>query len=513
MKKSITTLFKNETLLWASALSLLISFVMSFTFYINNDGFYYLNGAQDILNLGFAATHPSLSWPFYPLLIAVTSYCTALSPEHSALLLQAGFQVLLIISFVSIVRVLGGNKTVQALAALTLLLHPDLIAYRDSILRDFGYWGFLFASFYMLIRYYQKPSWNLAFAWFSTIAIATLFRIEGVVIIALSPLIGLLDFQSSWKSRLTAVIQLYTPWILLGFAGIVFVFIYSGNTLPLGRLHELSIWWNDFFTGSLVSKWNHFEVLLAGILPLLHEDSAKAFIWGGFIAYLAYELVKTIYPFFLALVFYGQWQHSLEKAIPRFEQRIIYALLAITFLVPTIFIISRWFMRGRFLMPFTLLLLIWVPFTLYAIYERYHKHAIIHRYSRLIKTTLIALVFGLLIDGMISFNSPASVVKESAQWIDQNTSEQATLYSNNFPLLYYAHRPGSDFNAIPIAPPLETVLSDKNWKKYDYLALFIKRKDKKTEQLISQYIPYPPIQRFENSRGYQVWIFKGEHEK
>lgn len=504
---SIWHSIKNEPIIWASLLSLLISLFMSHDFFINNDGIYYLKGAEALLHHGTESTHPSLVWPFYPILIAGLSYFTFLPVEYSALIWQALFQIILIISFINIIRLLGGNKTIQALAGLTLLLNPELVDYRNFIIRDFGYWAFLLASFYYFLDYCKNPSWLKAGLWFVTIVIATLFRIEGVVILGLTPLLCFLSPKQSWKIRLWNGVRLYTFGFIIISALCLFLLLSAKDISMLGRLADLLGWWNDL-THNIASQWR--DLLKKQSLPLwqVHEDSLHIFLLGGFLSYFIYELIKVINPLFFGIVLYGQWHHCLEKFAGSLEKRLVLGFLAINLFIPLVFLSSRWFVRGRFLMPASLILLLWVPFTLYALYQRWHQHPFVKRHYRALKILLGVLLLSLLIDCMFKFNSPGALIKESAHWIETHTPEDATLYSNNYPLSYYAHRPGPNFNANPSAPFLEEALTNNQWKKYDYLALFIKRKNKTSEALIEGSIPYPPIKRFENKRGYQIWIYE-----
>ena len=276
LSANIGNITKSDPRVWAVLASLLISLVISSLFFINNDGIFYLLAAEDVLLHGSAATHVGLKWPLYPLLIAGLSYVTHLPLTASALIWQAFFQVILVISFINIVRVLGGNKTIQVLAAAVIILHPTLNEYRSLIIRDFGYWAFLLTGFYYLLRYSQYPSWGNVLAWLFSVGLATLFRIEGVVIIALSPLLLFFVADTSWKTKLKLSFNLYLPWLVVACAIVLFLLFKHQNLSAFGRLAELDFWWN-YFSGSFFLQWDNMEVNIEKIMHPAFGSMSRLF--------------------------------------------------------------------------------------------------------------------------------------------------------------------------------------------------------------------------------------------
>src|SRR6185437_14432921 len=109
----------------------------------------------------------------------------------------------------------GGDRQTQIFAAIVILLFPYLNHDRDNILRDFGYYAFGLISLYYFIRYFKYPNWRNAICWNVSIVIATLFRVEGLILSALAPLALLFQTQVEFKQRFTSLIKIYSlPFII-----------------------------------------------------------------------------------------------------------------------------------------------------------------------------------------------------------------------------------------------------------------------------------------------------------
>jgi hypothetical protein len=501
----IKIIHKSDPRFWAVIFSLIISCIIAWQFYINVDGIYYLKAAEDLLLHGKEAKHHGLSWPFFPLLIASLSYVSHLSLLNSAIIIEALLQIILVLAFINIIRALGGSLNLQWLAAAVILLHPQLNEYRGEIIRDFGYWGFLLSSFYYFIRYIQKPHWKYIIFWALLMVLATLFRIEGVMIIALTPLILLL-LQQPWKQRFIHVLRFYSPWIVITLIIVGLLFIYNQNLSALGRLNELQKWFY-YFINNFTQQWEMMQIGITPILPTLLKSFTGVFLTGGFLIYFLYVLLLTIQPLFVGLAILGQWKHSLQKIVSKNEQRILYGFLAINLLIPILILLVRWYITSRFVMPFALLVLLWVPFALYTLYELWQTSHFAKRYLWPARIGIALVVIALLIDGTYSYSSTGVVVKEAGLWVQTHVAKNETVFTNNPQLAFYANRPGMDLTAQNIDVPLSQGLQNNRWQQFDYLALVVKRKKQADHQLIEQTLKGQPIAHFENRRGDQVLIF------
>lgn len=495
----------NDPRVLALIVSLLSSFILGLHFYINVDGILYLNTAKSFLNHSDIIPPLGAKWPFYSWLIATLTQITGFSLQTSALVLQAVFVALLAISFINIVRLLGGNKWVQYLAAAVILLHPDLNENRNTILRDFGYLAFLFTGIYYFFKYFSKPSWYLAFIWTLCMGLAVLFRIEGIVLFLMMPFFMFFQTEKSFAKNLLQTFRLYSFFALLCLFALTIVFWkhHEISASTLGRVAELPQWWQHI-THSVFSHWDNMRDEIKNFFPLMKTPHVSIFMLGGFFIYIVYRLITATGVLFFGLSVYGQ----IKKVFSLPQQYILYGLLSINAIIILVFVSMNWFVAERYLMVFSLVLLLWTPFAIQLIYQKWIKTSYHRQYPWLGKTLVIIIALGLAVESYVSFGPSHAFVNESAEWIQTHTPENATVYSNNVQLAYYANRPGPNWNTTPSVENIDVVLNKKGWEKYDYVAFYINRNDKKLNDKVSTLFDYPPLEEFTNNKGDKILIYK-----
>ena len=73
------------------------------------------------------------------------------------------------------------------LAAGVILLSHELNSVREYIIRDHGFWTFYLSSLFFLLRFFKKPIKSYALGFSLSLAIATLFRVEGSLFLLFLP--------------------------------------------------------------------------------------------------------------------------------------------------------------------------------------------------------------------------------------------------------------------------------------------------------------------------------------
>ncbi|HAD72150.1 MAG TPA: hypothetical protein DCF94_08985, partial [Gammaproteobacteria bacterium] len=136
----------------AVILSVLISIItILFPDTPNDDAYVYIKTAEIFLAEGTIAAFQHYAWAGYSLLIAFVSQL-GFSLFTSAFVINALFYALLVYSFLSIVKLIDDSPQVLILAALSVLLYPQLNEYRYLIIRDVGFWALsLFALWQLLL--------------------------------------------------------------------------------------------------------------------------------------------------------------------------------------------------------------------------------------------------------------------------------------------------------------------------------------------------------------------------
>ena len=180
--------------------SLLIAgYVLSLGERPNDDAYTYVRVADILLHDGLAAAYAYYPWATYSVLFA-HFILIDLDLFTGGRVLNALLYALLAVSFVSLAGELVRNAESQRrsailfLAAVTVLLYPQLNEYRSMLIRDVGYWAFMLLGLQQLIVAVRLPARSSQFvgrllAFFAALLFAFAFRAEALGYLILTPLL------------------------------------------------------------------------------------------------------------------------------------------------------------------------------------------------------------------------------------------------------------------------------------------------------------------------------------
>jgi len=144
--------------------SLLIAgYVLSLGEWPNDDAYTYVRVADIMLHEGLAAAYAHYPWATYPVLLA-HFVLIDLDLFTAGRVLNALLYALLAVSFVSVAGELVRNaeptrrSAILFLAAVTVLLYPQLNEFRSMLIRDVGYWAFMLLGLQQLMVAVRMPS-------------------------------------------------------------------------------------------------------------------------------------------------------------------------------------------------------------------------------------------------------------------------------------------------------------------------------------------------------------------
>jgi len=467
---------------------------------VNNDGIKYLQAAEAFANSGLKAAMEVYRWPFYSILIALAAKLSGLSFEHAAYLLNAALLVIIVGSFVTLAKDLGGSSTTQLFAAILILGHPQLHVYQNYIIRGFGYWGFSLLSLLFLIRYYRALKWRHALGWGIFMSVATLFRPEGAILCCFTPLVLLLQKNSGLWKRFIQTLKPYTVNIILLLFFLTWRFSSPDQSnVRIGRLNEIL---NQFQSG-ITLLTNNLEEKAALVSQAIFNDPSSN--WGltvtisGLFGICIYRLVTTLGPLHTLLSGHAIF----KKLIPKEDgaRKVLAYFTILNLLIPTIHIGQKFRISHRFFMLATLSLLLWSPFSLDRIFQRWREKRKLLTANSLICSLLSLALIILFVCAFIPAKPNKAYVISAGKWLRHNIPPKARLYSNSEQVSYYAQREFlpwdiSDNASIP------------DWKSDDFIALRVKKKNaNKFTQWLSQ-SPLRSFKVFENQQGDRVIILK-----
>ncbi len=469
---------------------------------VNNDGIRYFRAASAFLNGDFSAGVAIYKWPFFSLIIAAVSKLTGLGVEQAAYALNAGLTVLLIIAFLAVVQELGADRPTVIAAAFVILLFPELNKYRSFIIRDTGYLAFYMASLLYLFRYWKTWKPEFFWKWFGCAGLASLFRPEGVVFLTLIPMMIWMRSQVPLTWRAVQYVLGAALCVML-FAGLsLWLFASEGEA---GQLHvlsqplqALSTAWQQIGT----NLWFKLTAIEEEVLTEFSSDYSSVVLLIALLAIVVIEIVRRMSIVYAVIV-----AHAVRANIAFSEpdaKELWYRLIALNLAVLFAFAAVQLFVVGRYTVALLLTLLLAAPFSLAFLYRRWRA-----------RTAPRAWLFPavgalLLILGLESLDvyTDKRFLRAAGHWVRENTAPTATLYGDNQAFIYYSGKPAFRDHARYDWAETMAMIYRQEWRKYDYLGVYVSHKQVQRQARIEQHIGRPATQVFANRKGDRILIFK-----
>jgi hypothetical protein len=382
-------------------------------------------------------------------------------------------------------------------------VYPSLNEYRSFVIRDFGYWAFCLVALAWFLRYLRAPRVGTAVAWGASIVLATLFRIEGLVILVLLPFALLLRPGVPFAARcgqvaaaqavLLTLLCALAAWTLFG--------------LPIeqtGRLTE-PIQWVQQFGRQLTGGFQQKAAALGQ--AILNQYSTSYAMWGVLAVLLVILVGKTIgtlTPLYTLLALHA-WRGRLGP-LPAGTGRVLGWLVLVQTAILVGFLANNFFLTGRFAMAWALTVMLLVPFSLVRLHELWLRRDAEARRKRWLFPAVCAVLLVMAVDGL-TFGSSKAYIRDAGLWLKERAPAEAKIHSNSRIVTFYAAKRGADWARGFTWEETAALLQDGSWRNYDYLAVAVDRKHPERAEALAAKLGRAPAARFDNGRGDQVLVF------
>jgi hypothetical protein len=470
------------------------------------DGIKYLHAAEVFIQQGFTATFHSHEWPLYSILIGLLAKYFPLSLVGSAHLLDALFDFMTVFVFFHLIADMGGKRRIQWIGALLLMTLPYFNHFRDDILRDHGYFAFSLLAMWFLIRYARDMEWKHAIGWAGAMLVATLFRVEGIILLLFLPLIFFFRPNFNWVKKIKLILKAYTLHIMtfLGFLGLL------GWSL---MTHQVAVLWNTYFYRLVQLRYavdfqNLFftfhektNLIRTNIITSDSADKAIYVVIFGLIAVYFTTLLYTLEIPNAVLILYT-WIK--KKIMSDWASQIVWkSFVWLNVLITVVFVCQGFFLTSRYMGLLSILLLMCAPFAIEHIYQNFQQAP--QRFKGSQFWIFVLLVMGLLymiVAGVGHFGQDKRYQIQVGQWIQAHIDPKVEMCFDNLQVAYYAGRAqGCVWHEN--RTQIYQVLSQKN---IPYVAFKFSRHDLSVPSIIQQY-HWKIEQVFKNRRGDQVILF------
>lgn len=463
---------------------------------INSDGVLYLRMAMSYLEGGLSATAQLYDWPFFSILIALLHQFTGIGLERCGEIINSLLFVVFTDALILICSQLVSNRLQLIITAVLILSFITLNDYRSYIIRDIGYWAFISVAIYRLMKFLPTPSFNNALLWLLSGLLATLFRVEAIVIIAASPLF--LFLQSHPDKQIKAVFKLYSGLIAIGVIAGLFLIQQQGLAAAFGKLQQFASFTD---TSSLFAQRS--DSFATTILNQHSEEYSAMILIGGLLTMFIYKLFNGVGLVLLGLYGYSRYHFPLARKCDYIRRYLLY-FAAINLIILLAFLYKEFFISTRYMLMLIMsLFLLLIPQLSAGIEQLWrNKH----------KKTLVLLIVIALVSIVDTFHHTVSkgYIKETAIWASQNLPASSYTITDNKTVDFYFDLNAVSTNNIALiadAVDFKHHLSPQQIKRYDFIILVRDKKDRNKYSTI-HYDLLESVYSAENSRGDSAIVYR-----
>jgi hypothetical protein len=456
--------------------SLLLSLIARTGSTLNRDGILYVNTAQVFLDEGFGAAKTAFNWPFLSISLALVSKITGLGLENAGYLLNALFMAGACALMVSCAQ--RRHPEIAWSVCLMTLALPGLNEYRNELLREFGCWFFIMLSFWLALRWSEKPRWLMALAIQVALGAAGLYRPEAL---ALFPAL------IAWQIFAAPKGERWHRLLMLGClplaAGIALLALNFSGYLSLGeRLGgDLSRLNSDRFDAKA-------QILASALIEYARGQARTILLWGSLALVPIKIIQKTgllLIP--LAFLFFSREVRTTAARFPLFAWGIAAHLLVLC-----VFVTDLQFLAGRYV---GLILLFSAPFVATGFW------LMIQRYPRW-RWLMVGLAVALALSNVISTGPGKQHFVDAGHWLASNSKGPSGVYIDSGRTAHHANWPKIKLADRNNRPAIEQAAA---LAQYELFVLEILRRDPPLEDWMDE-TGLRILQRFDHPNGDAVII-------
>jgi hypothetical protein len=405
--------------------------------------------------------------------MAGTSQATGLGLENAGHLLNALFMAGACALMVSCVS--REKPELAWFACLAVLSLPGFNEYRNELLREFGCWLFVMFSFWLVLRWQDRPTWWLAFGAQASLLGATLFRPEALALYA-----ALIAWKLSGPKD-----QRWHKLAVIGAAPVIGAAVLVGLYLT-GQLGDSRL--GSEFSRLSTARFDAKADILAGGLLDYARGNARAILFFGSLALIPIKLIQKFGIVLVPLYFFFAARKTWRMGN---VDRLMLCAIIVHLLVLSVFVTDLQFLAGRYV---ALILLFATPFIATGL-----RHLLTHRPKLLWPALLIALAMALA--NVVSTGPGKGHFVSAGKWLATNASPER-VYIDSKRTAYYA-----GWEKMPIAKrdEREQIVKAAAEGSHGLFVLEVSRKDAPWTPSLAE-SGLEVIQRFDQSNGDAVII-------
>jgi hypothetical protein len=465
----------------------------------NDDAFSYLKAADLYNQSGLEAMLSAYGWYGYSALIAFTDSFLPLDTLASAHLLNMLSCALLTWAFITLCAECHHGERIPFFAAAIILVYPTINEMRYELIRDFFYWACCLSALIHLIRFHRSGHWMNAVGWMLAMITAVFFRLEGLLLLALSPFALLMSGKDTMKQRLYKLMPLGILGIV-GLTGALLVFSLAG--IHLVDVFRFAYRWylpllTDFTQTILgAADSSNLSYHLSSQLAPFTGKGLLVLLFGVLYSVLA-NLADALGNGLAVLTLYWAYRY---KTQPEESARWPWLFfLGGSLFTLLLFVCIMQFLTSRYAVMSALMVLVLLPRYLDQLYVSARAQLRLPLFNKL----FAAALFYFTVDSLVSFGYSKQYIEDAIDWTQSNVPADSMVQTNSYALAYFTGLV-SDYDQVETDPLI--TLGTTAGKHFLILAL--SHRDAEARELASMQAGLQEVAHFANKRNDAIVIYR-----
>jgi hypothetical protein len=396
----------------------------------NDDAYVYVRTAEIFSLDGFSTALQHYSWAGYSILISLFGNL-GFSLFTAAYVVNALFFALLVFAFISILKEIDASESSLMLAAVTILVYPELNEYRYFIVRDIGFWAFSIFALWQFLLYTKQATIRYGLGFCCSLLLAAMFRIEAIAYLMITPFALLLDYRFEMRERSKRFLKLYKIIGATMIVGIILLTLLGLNAWQL-FIEFLSVYkpfLQNLLNTDTAQSYELGIALFNDHAAPYSQEYIALFMLAGLSAILLATVVSGIGGPFLVVLIIGFLRGKLRLQRQIALPVIFYVVVNIVILFAFIFVTR--YLSSRYTILMCILLALFIP----VFFSQLLQKAAADR-TKYVKAFIVLFVTFCVIDSFYSFGTSRDYIDDAIDWIVLQKESPGGLLTNNHALAY-----------------------------------------------------------------------------
>jgi hypothetical protein len=474
ISKKLSALSENKLQAIFTLLGVLIACQVMFIQHgwINDDSVLYFEVARLFAMGEWQQGFALFNWPFYPVLISAVHQLTQLEIQTSAQVLNVLFFAIAAYSFISLIRLAGGNKTTILCGGFLLLSSSYIVGdVLPMLMRDQGFWAMFLTSLVYFIKFYRDKKLSHALLWQASAIVAVLFRIEAITYLAILPLMLLKQHEYSIKQRFKHFFQVnLLPIFALFLILAALLAVPTVQISDFGRLQEVVTIIPSMFTDVAHMFSSKANIMSEKVLGNFFDNYGMMAVIVSLAFIVIFKVISLIgWP--VAGIFILNRQVGKPTQIMQQDTRQVLSwVAALALLNACVIIASAFVLSGRYIIALGFILLIFAAFHLASLVEKVRSKQIEKPWQKILLFIFLVLLIFSAVKNILPKRAGHNFEQDAVDYLKQQKIPNNKVFFVTPRLRYYAGAPytgrGHDYWDYT-----QAAIVDGSIYQFDYLAL------------------------------------------